>query len=104
VKRRVVWSRDALDELKEIVAYIARDSPRAARKVATIIRTAGEKIGSIATGRPGRVSGIYEKSIQGLPYILAYAILPIAEGGEAVVILRVIHTSRNWPKNGWPQG
>lgn len=32
---RVVWSQEATDSLRAIVAYIAKDSPLAARKVAT---------------------------------------------------------------------
>jgi plasmid stabilization system protein ParE len=103
VRRRVLWSRHALDELKKIIAYIARDNPRAAREVATIIRKAGDRLGSFATGRPGRVSGTYERSVRRLPYIVAYALQPLPEGGEAVVILHVIHTSRNWQEESWPE-
>ncbi|MFI4997638.1 MAG: type II toxin-antitoxin system RelE/ParE family toxin [Hyphomicrobiales bacterium] len=103
MKRRVLWSRDALDEFKEIIAYIARDNSRAARKVATIIRTTGDRLGSLATGRRGRVSGTYERSVRGLPYIVAYGLERLPEGGEAVVILRVIHASRNWPDEDWPE-
>jgi plasmid stabilization system protein ParE len=103
VKRRVLWSRHALDELKQIITYIARDNPRASRNVAAIIRKTGDKLGLFATGHPGRVTGTYERTVTGLPYIVAYALHPLAEGGEAVVILHVIHTSRNWPKESWPE-
>ena len=37
----------------------------------------------------------------GLPYILAYAITEAA-GEEAVVIVRVIHTARDWSAEKWP--
>ena len=55
------------------------------------------------TGRRGRVTGTYEKSVTGLPYIIAYAI--IEHGGEEAVamIVRVIHTSRHWPAETWPE-
>jgi toxin ParE1/3/4 len=60
-----------LDELKRAVAYIARDNPRAAKKVAGAIRLAGKKLGAHSTGRKGRVTGTYEKTVPGSPYIIA---------------------------------
>jgi plasmid stabilization system protein ParE len=88
VKRPVTWARAALDDIKEQIAFIAQDNPTAA-------------LGDMATGRPGRVTGSYEKSVSRLPYIIAYELRPIA-GRESVVILRVIHTSRDWPDEDWP--
>ena len=58
-------------------------------------------LGDMPIGRPGRVTGTYEKSVTGLPYILAYAITQ-AGGEEEVAIVRVIHTSRDWSAEGWP--
>ncbi len=55
----------------------------------------------MATGRRGRVDGTYEKSIAGLPYIMAY-VLARQGDREVVSILRVIHTARNWPDEKWP--
>lgn len=102
MKRRVLWSRDALDELKEIAAFVAADNPQAARRVAAIIRRTGAKLGAFATGRKGRVGGTYEKPVARLPYIIAYALAPLPDG-EAVVILRVIHGARDWPEDDWPE-
>lgn len=99
--RPVRWSRAALDDLKAQIAYIAADNPRAARRIADRLRETGAALGATATGRPGRVAGIYEKSVSGLPYIIAYALMP-AGGAEAIVILRVIHTARDWPSGDWP--
>lgn len=101
MKRPVSWSREALDDIKEQVAFIAQDNPAAARRVADRIRDAGKALGDMATGRPGRVTGSYEKSITRLPYIIAYELRPIA-GRESVVIVRVIHTSRDWSAEEWP--
>ncbi len=100
--RPVFWSRHALDDLKGAVSYIARDNPEAARKVALAIREAGHKLGIRSTGRKGRVDGTFEKSVAGLPYIIAYAVETAAEG-EFIVVLHVIHTSRNWPQGRWPK-
>ena len=62
---------------------------------------AGLALGEMPTGRPGRVTGTYEKLVTGLPYILAYVIAGTGKG-EEVAIVRVIHTSRDWPAEGWP--
>jgi plasmid stabilization system protein ParE len=102
MRRLVSWSREALDDIKKQVAFIAQDNPAAARRVADSIRDAGNALGEMATGRPGRVTGSYEKSVARLPYIIAYQLRPIA-GRESVVILRVIHAARDWPAEEWPQ-
>ena len=101
MKRPVTWARTALDDIKEQVAFIAQDNPAAARRVADRLRDTGAALGDMATGRPGRVTGSYEKSVSRLPYIIAYELRPIA-GRESVVILRVIHTSRDWSDEDWP--
>lgn len=101
MKRPVTWARAALDDIKEQIAFIAQDNPTAARRVADRLRDTGAALGDMATGRPGRVTGSYEKSVSRLPYIIAYELRPIA-GRESVVILRVIHTSRDWPDEDWP--
>ncbi|WFP62068.1 MULTISPECIES: type II toxin-antitoxin system RelE/ParE family toxin [unclassified Mesorhizobium] len=101
MKRHVSWSREALEDLSQQIGFVARDNPAAARRLADRIREAGQNLGDMATGRPGRVTGTYEKPIGRLPYVIAYSLRPIA-GRESVVILRVIHTSRDWPSEEWP--
>jgi plasmid stabilization system protein ParE len=101
VKRPVLWSRDALDDLKKQLAYIAADDPVAAARVVDRLRETAAQLEDFATGRPGRVVGTYEKSVTGLPYIIAYDIAP-RDAGEIVAILRVIHTARDWPEGTWP--
>ena len=100
---RVVWSADAARDLNGIIEYIANDNPAAAREVTGAILTAAENLGDMATGRPGRVSGTYEKVVSRLPYILAYAMQTLPEGTEAIIILRVIHGARNWQPDEWPK-
>ena len=101
--RPVVWSDAALEDFDQAIAYIAERNPVAADRVADRIDETGEALGHMPTGRPGRVTGTYEKIVRGLPYIIAYAIQPLAEGGEVVVILRVIHGARNWTAEQWPE-
>jgi toxin ParE1/3/4 len=97
VTRTVQWSRAALDDLKAQVAYIARDNADAARRIADRVLTTAASLGDRLTGRPGRISGSYEKSVPRLPYILVYEVDAVP-GREIVSILHLIHTSRDWPK------
>jgi len=99
--RPVVWSLEAHRDNLEILRYIAEDNPLAAERVVDAIEEAGNKLGEFATGRPGRVSGTYEKSLARYPYIIAYELRQVA-GRDSVVIVRVIHTSRDWPAEEWP--
>lgn len=101
MKRQVHWSTDALDNLVDQVTYIAADNPSAARRVADAIDRTALTLGDMPTGRPGRVRGTYEKSVTGLPYILAYTITQV-DGKDAVAIIRVIHTARDWSAEKWP--
>jgi toxin ParE1/3/4 len=97
--RRVVWSRAARADIRAQINHIADDDPQAARRVAIVLEEAGAALGTFATGRPGRVAGMYEKSVRRLPYIIAYA---LTDADQTVSILRVIHTARDWPEDGWP--
>jgi len=101
VKRSIQWSRDALDDLKRQITYIAADDVRVARDIADRLRSAAESLAERPTGRPGRVSGTYEKSIGGLLYIIAYAVTTLGTL-ETISILRVIHASRDWPAGRRP--
>ncbi|MEI1250542.1 type II toxin-antitoxin system RelE/ParE family toxin [Rhizobium aouanii] len=94
--RPVLWSKEAHQDNLEILRYIAKDNPDAAERVVDAIEDSGKKLGDFATGRPGRITGTYEKSLTRLPYIISYELRSIA-GRESVVILRVIHTARDWP-------
>tara|TARA_R110000868_G_scaffold92934_1_gene257643 strand:- start:294 stop:593 length:300 start_codon:yes stop_codon:yes gene_type:complete len=98
--RHVQWSDDALDDLERHIVHIARDNPAAARRVAKRIRETGDALADYATGHPGRVGGTYEKSVNPLPYILAYA---LSRDDTVLTILHVIHTSRNWRPDDWPE-
>ena len=68
------------------------------------IERATELLAQRPIGRPGRIAGTYEKSVIGQPYIIAYALLPRDDGqADDILILQVIHTSRDWPSGRWPQ-
>jgi toxin ParE1/3/4 len=97
--RRVEWSDAAKADIRAQVAHIAADDPQAARRMAAAIQNAGDSLKDFATGHPGRVAGTYEKSVRRLPYIVAYA---LTDRDNAVIILRVIHTARDWQGDSWP--
>ncbi|RVI24822.1 type II toxin-antitoxin system RelE/ParE family toxin [Sinorhizobium meliloti] len=101
MRRPVQWSRAALDDLKDQVLFIAREDPDSAARVAGRVRDTAAALGEMATGRPGRVIGTYEKSITRLPYVIAYALMNHG-GRQSVIILRVIHTVREWTAEEWP--
>ncbi len=96
MRRPVRWSSDALADLTDQLAYIASEKPSAARRVADALDRTALALGDMPTGRAGRVTGTYEKSVTGLPYVIAYALM-LQGGVQAVAIVRVIHTSRDWP-------
>ncbi|CAM4405151.1 type II toxin-antitoxin system RelE/ParE family toxin [Palleronia rufa] len=100
--RRINWSREALDDLKGEVAYIAADNPRAAQQVSDTLTRTAAALSDMPTGRPGRVTGTYEKTVTGLRYIIAYALTGDPDHG-VVTILHVIHTSRDWQPESWPR-
>jgi plasmid stabilization system protein ParE len=45
--------------------------------------------------------GTWEKSVAGLPYVMAYTIR-MQKAAETLVVLRVIHTARDWQARTWP--
>ena len=96
---KVQWSATALNDFDQSIAYIAERNPAAAERVAGAIDRAARELARFQTGRPGRVSGTYEKPLPGLPYIVAYAI----DRSDSIIILRVIHGARDWPPGRWPQ-
>lgn len=100
--RRIVWSEEAHADLLKLLARIQPDNPGAARRVADAIDTAVRSLAERNIGRRGRVEGTFEKTVVGLPYVVAYAIEVGASGSERVAILRVIHTSRQWLPGTWP--
>ena len=101
--RRVVWSRNAHDDFRGIIGYIAQDDPAAARNVAIGIDRTIQALAATPTGRQGRVSGTYEKVVRGLPYIVAYALGDEPKNHETLTILRVIHGARDWREESWPE-
>lgn len=91
---KIRWTSPALADLRDAVAYIARDNPAAARAVASRIWEAVRRLREQpGIGRPGRVPDTREYIVPGTPYIAAYRV-----EDETVIVLRVLHGARRWPE------
>jgi len=84
---KVVWSRRAQRDLRELASTIAEDSIQGAELVSERILKAAKSLARTPRGgRIGRVSGTRERVVARTAYILAYRI----KSGQ-VRILRVYH-------------
>lgn len=89
---KVRWLKAGTRSLRLVHARIAYESPVAAKSVVERIRATVKPLGQFPqAGRQGHVTGTRELVVQGIPYVVVYRI-----AGEAVEILRVFHTARNW--------
>jgi addiction module RelE/StbE family toxin len=93
VKYPVKWLELALRDMDEIAEYIARDNPRKACEIVQAIWDSGQSLNTFPSrGRTGRMPSTRELILPKLPYFIAYR---IKDG--TVQILRILHTSRQWP-------
>jgi toxin ParE1/3/4 len=89
---RLVWTRPASADRKEIREYIAQDNPAAALALDELIsEKASRLVDHPGLGRPGRVAGTREL-VAHQNYILFYD-----TAGDLVRVLRVLHAARQWP-------
>jgi toxin ParE1/3/4 len=93
---KIIWSPEAIDDLAALRAYISRDNPAAARRVALhlleMVETTLAENPHI--GRPGRVPGTREFVIDKTPYSVPYRVKD-----NALQILRIYHGARRWPES-----
>ena len=83
----IVWSPLALARLKEIRAYVAKDKPEAAARLATRIVAVVENLAQHPyLGRVGAEPEIRELVIGRTPYVVLYRVR-----GKRVVILTIWH-------------
>jgi toxin ParE1/3/4 len=99
MRRRVVWAPEARRDLDQQIEYIAAAGVHAAQLVRNRIDATVEILAERPVGRPGRVPGTFEKLVLRSTYVIAYE-LP---DDRQLHILRVIHTSRDWPHGEWPE-
>ncbi len=88
------WTALARSDLLELTTYIAADNPFAARQVTVRIKTTSLLLSEHPRiGRGGRVSSTRELVVPRTPYIIVYRLRQ-----EEVLILRIRHGARRWPR------
>ena len=91
----IVWSPRAIDHLAHLRAYIARDNPKAAGRLATLLLEAVERLAELPNlGRAGRVAGTRELVVPGTPYIIVYRLR-----GDHLEVIAVFHARQKWPRH-----
>ena len=90
---RVRWTSNAANDLANIVNYIRKDNPEAARRVAkTIFDGVSELRTFPSRGRIGVAGNTRELVFSPWPYIAVYEVFE-----DQVQVLRIRHASRDWP-------
>lgn len=93
---RVFWLGRAENDLDQIAEYIVeRDVDAAIRMVGEIRQRVALLAEQPGMGRAGRVSNTRELVVARTPYIVVYTVDSILGN---IVILRVLHSARRWPK------
>lgn len=88
------WTKEAADDLENLLAYIEQDSPLAAVHVARrISQTIQNIILFPEAARLDRETGTHEAVVRGLPLIIIYNVT-----NSFIEVIAVFHTARN-PKN-----
>ena len=91
---RVTWFKRAIWDLKSAKDYITQDEPQAAQQIVQRIKDRVSLLSEQPSiGRPGRVPNTKELVVDRTPFILPYRVRD-----NKIEILRVLHTSRRWPK------
>ena len=89
----VVLDARAVEDLQEIMDWIAQDAPRTAELVVTRILDSVERLGRFPEmGRNGRDPGTREWVVPGLPYIAVYELRPET---DELVIVAVFHGAQD---------
>ncbi|WP_044560926.1 type II toxin-antitoxin system mRNA interferase toxin, RelE/StbE family [Azospirillum sp. B4] len=89
---KLIWTRPANIDRKAIRDYIAQEKPAAALALDELFSEKALLLTKhSAIGRPGRIVGTRELVVH-RNYILIYRV-----DGDAVRILSLVHTARQWP-------
>jgi toxin ParE1/3/4 len=89
----IVWSPRAIEHLSHLRAFIARDNPKAANRMARALLEAVERLAELPNlGRPGRVAGTRERVVPGTPYVIAYRLR-----SDRLEVIAVFHGRQKWP-------
>ncbi len=92
---RIVWSPQAADDLEQIVEFIARDSPRYARQVATDVLTAVDQ----AAVFPGAGRAVPELDDSAIRETRVYNYRVIYRAtADAIHLAAIVHGARDLSK------
>ena len=90
---RLVVDATAWSDLNYIGAWIAKDSPEAARQVLCKILQTIELLARFPRlARRGRTPGTCERLVAGTPYIVVFE---LCDNPLAVIIIAIVHGARN---------
>lgn len=90
----IVWSPRAVAHLAALRAYIARDNPSAAGRIAAALLASVERLAEHpGLGRPGRVTSTRELVVPDTPYVVAYR-----PRSQRIEVIAVFHGRQKWPK------
>jgi addiction module RelE/StbE family toxin len=92
-KPQLEWRQQALDDLAEMVGFIADDNPDAAQKLKDEIEAKAAKLPDHPKlyKSSSRVKGMREMVVR-KNYIVLYRVTP-----ELVEVVNVLHARRQWP-------
>ena len=87
----VAWSPEASEDLAHLLAYIAHDSPQAAKLVAARLRQTVQALSLFPrAGRTDATSGAWERVVGGVPLVLVYTL-----DRKGARIIALFHTARS---------
>src|SRR3977135_10977 len=88
---RVVYTADALGDVRQVLSFVADQSPTHAPQVAARIDLAVKALGVFPrAARFDRETNTYERPMPGLPLLLIYTV-----SDELVEVIAVFHTARD---------
>ncbi|MFA7243145.1 MAG: type II toxin-antitoxin system RelE/ParE family toxin [Sulfuricellaceae bacterium] len=91
----VAWLPKAIANRDDLIAYIAESNPVAAIKQDNEIETQTDQLENHPQiGRNGRKTGARELVISNTSFLVVYRVRPKL---KCVEIMRVLHTSQQWP-------
>lgn len=91
--RRIRWATQAADDLNGIAEYLREHHPSYLPSTIEKLYNAARSLKQFPNrGRSGKLAGTCELVLTPLPYIVVYSVEP-----ELVNILRIMHTSPDWP-------
>jgi toxin ParE1/3/4 len=92
---RVIWRESALDDLDQIVVYIAQLDFDAAVRLQSLMESSAERLGDHPyMYRTGREIGTREAVVHP-NYILVYRV-----GTDVVEVVNILHSRRQYPLDG----